>query len=157
MHDDCEVRQGVFAAKLEVVNGELVAALTGEHFGADDADVASAVTGSCAGQAMMDGESPVYLVRDSVVDVAVRSKRRMGDCGTEAFTRVVLGALSLPKSDLSSRLRNAVASVIGMTWVDAPWDGEMSEDDVEKVFDELGVETESRADSKDNQENEERN
>ena len=47
--------------------------------------------------------------------------------------------VELPESDLSERLEEAVGSTIGMTWADAHWNGEMSEDEVDETFDELGV------------------
>ena len=55
------------------------------------------------------------------------------------FTRVILGSLELPETDLSKRLRDAVQQVIGLPWTDAPWSGPMTDEEVEEVFEELGV------------------
>lgn len=154
--------QGVFGVRLEMSGGGLSAVLTGEHFRPDELDVAAAVSGPSALEAATTDSSPVYLVRDSVVGLAVRSmdvaaRRGSPDChsgqggapcgvcekcmdeGREAFTRVILGSLELPECDLARRVSDAVASVIGLAWTDAPWNGAMSDGDVEEVFTKMGV------------------
>lgn len=154
---------GVFAVELHIRNGNRVeAVLTGEHFCADEAGIAKAVSGIDGTSLSDDSDAHVYFVRDSVVKLALMSRRRAlrsglsecasgtcnepcGDCEecrnaeSDAFTRVILGAIELPSGDLSDRLRDAVSSVIGMVWADAPWESAMTDEEVEEVFNELGV------------------
>jgi len=153
---------GVFAVRIDVGDHGVEAVLTGEHFGPDEIGVARAVVGEESAKSVANGGSPVYLARDSVVKLAVSSMRRAlrsgasdctsgtcgepcGDCETcraaerEVFTRVILGAIELPDGDLSERLREAVSSVIGMTWADAPWEQAMTEEEVDEVFTETGT------------------
>lgn len=158
---------GVFPVKLEFGENGIEAVLTGDYFGPDEIGVAKAMACEDGARSVANGGSPVYLVRDSVVKLAVSSMRRAlrsgasdctsgtcgepcGDCETcsaaerEVFTRVILGALELPDGDLSERLRDAVSSVIGLTWSDAPWEKAMTEEEAEEVFVELGVEKANR-------------
>lgn len=154
---------GVFAVELRMRNVPRVeAVLTGEHFSVDETGMAKAIAGRDGSALVANGGSPVYLVRDSVVKLALMSRRRAlrsgmsecasgtcnepcGDCEecrnaeSDAFTRVILGAMELPSGDLSDRLRDAVSSVIGMVWADAPWESAMTDEEVEEVFNELGV------------------
>jgi len=154
---------GVFAVRIEVGDHGVEAVLTGEHFGPDEIGVARAVVGEESAKSVANGGSPVYLARDSVVKLAVSSMRRAlrsgasdctsGTCGEpcgyceecrnaekDAFTRVILGAIELPPGSLAEGLREAVSSVIGLPWSDAPWEGAMTDEEVAEVFDELGVE-----------------
>lgn len=148
---------GCFAAKM--TPGLSMEIVDGCHFGADEKDIANAISGDHANSAIADGTSPMFLVKDSVVRTAMRSKRNaiaagLSDCHDgangeacghceicrdaerEAFTRVVLAGAELPHGDLPSRLRTAVMSVTGMAWVDAPWEGAMSDEEVNEVFEE---------------------
>ena len=154
--------QGLFAVRLDMSGGCLSAVLTGEHFGVDETDIAKAMAGVCADVSDGYSNSPLYLVRDSVVGLAVRlmdiaATRGSADChggqsgapcgkcekcmeeGRDAFTRVVLGSLELPECDLAKRVSDAVASVIGLAWTDAPWNGAMSDGEVGEVFTKIGV------------------
>lgn len=155
-----EDTQGAFAVKLSFDNG-VSAVLTGEHFNPDEVEVARVIVANESKESVACGGSPVYLVRDSVMRLALSARRNAlrtmsectsgtcgepcGDCDTcraaerDAFTRVILGAMELPSGDLSDRLRDSVSSVIGMVWADAPWEGAMTEEEVEDVFNELGV------------------
>lgn len=154
---------GVFFVELIVGVGPRVEArLTGEHFMPDEIGIAKAVAVKYGSASVANGGSPVYLVRDSVVRLAMMSRNRalragLSECtsGTcnepcgyceecmnaerDAFTRVILGAIELPPGSLAEGLREAVSSVIGLTWADAPWEGAMTDEEVAKVFDELGV------------------
>lgn len=154
--------QGWFAVKIEMRGTRAVAVLTGDHFRPDQKDIANAVTGCEGSDSALEGRSPVYLVKDSVVGVALGAYRmkqglKIVDCHDGArgkpcgkcskcmearermFTRVILGSLELPETDLSKRLRDAVQQVIGLPWTDAPWSGTMTDEEVEEVFEELGV------------------
>lgn len=155
---------GLFAVELLVKSGSRVEArLTGEHFRPDEIGIAKAVVVKYGSASVANGGSPVYLVRDSVVRLAMMSRGRAlraglsectsgtcnepcGDCEEcrnaekDAFTRVILGAMELPSGDLSDRLRKAMSSVIGMVWADAPWESAMTDEEVEDVFRELGIE-----------------
>ena len=155
---------GLFAVELLVKGGPRVEAmLTGEHFRPDEIGIAKAVAAKCGSESVVNGGTPVYLVRDSVVRLAMMSRNRAlrsglsectsgtcnepcGDCEEcrnaekDAFTRVILGAIELPPGSLAERLREAVSSVIGLPWADAPWDCAMTDEEVAEVFDELGVE-----------------
>lgn len=157
---DSQEKQGLFAVRLSMKNGVPVAVLTGDHFGAESASVARAVSRAESRNAMLSGESPVYLVKDAVVRLAVNARRRAlidglsschsGDkgkpCGKceicaaaedAAFTRIVLGSMEAIKG--FEHLRTALSSVIGSTWVDAPWDVGMTEEEVEEVLEEMNV------------------
>ena len=155
---------GVFLVKLIVGGGPRVEVrLTGEHFRPDEIGIAKAVAVKYGSESVANGGSPVYLVRDSVVRLALMSRKRalragLSECtsGTcnepcgyceecrnaekDAFTRVILGAIELPTGSLAECLREAVSSVIGLPWADAPWEGAMTDEEVAEVFDELGVE-----------------
>lgn len=155
---------GVFFVELIVGGGPRVEArLTGEHFRPDEIGIAKAVAVKCWSASVANGGSPVYLVRDSVVRLAMMSRDRalragLSECtsGTcnepcgnceecrnaerDAFTRVILGAIELPDGSLAEGLREAVSSVIGLPWADAPWDGAMTDEEVAEVFDKLEVE-----------------
>lgn len=154
--------QGWFAVRIEMRGTRPVAILTGDHFRPDEREIANAVAGVDSKESIGSGKSPVYLVKDCVVDIAFRTSRmklgtklvdchdglRGKPCGTcqkckdamdRIFTRVILGALELPDADLSKRLISAIRNVIGMPWVDAPWSGPMTEEDVKRIFEELGV------------------
>lgn len=154
--------QGWFAVKIEMRGTRPVAVLTGDHFWSNEREIANAVSRVDGNESAIAGGSPVYLVKDSVVGVALcasRTKRclkivdchdgpRGKPCGkcrkcmesrARIFTRVILGSLELPETDLSKRLRDAVQQVIGLPWTDAPWSGPMTDEEVEEVFEELGV------------------
>jgi hypothetical protein len=154
--------QGWFAVKIEMRGTRAVAVLTGDHFGPDERDIANAVAGVDGRESAVSGGSPVYLVKDSVVRVAIgvyRQKQSLGlsdchdglrgkPCGRctkcmeareRMFTRVVLGALDLPENELSKKLRESIQNVIGLSWSDAPWSDPMTDEEVEAAFEELGV------------------
>ena len=154
--------QGWFLVRIEMRGRVPVAVLTGDHFWPDEKDIANAVAGVDGKESAIAGGSPLYLVKDSVVRVALGAARmksalKLSDCHDGArgkpcgkcdkckdarermFTRVILGSLELPENDLSKRLRDAVQQVIGLPWTDAPWSVPMTDEEVEEVFEELGV------------------
>ena len=156
--------QGLFAVRIEMRGGSLVAALTGEHFGPEEQGIAFAMARADSERDVAAGRSPTYLVKDSVIEIAYRMYRlalkhdasncHAGDCGgpcgmcdrckaiaMEQFTMVVLGSLDLPKGDLPERLTSAVGSAVGLSRTDAPWARPMTEEEVERVFDLLDVKT----------------
>lgn len=153
---------GWFLVRIEMRGTRAVAVLTGDHFGPGQREIANAVAGMDGKESVADGGSPVYLVKDSVVGLALSASRmksalKLADChdglrgkpcGTcekcaeeraRMFTRVILGALELPGGDLPKRLRETIQQVIGMPWADAPWSEPMTDEEVERVFEELGV------------------
>lgn len=154
--------QGWFLVKIEKRGPRPVAVLTGDHFWPDQKDIANAVAGVDSKESVLYGKSPIYLVKDSVMRVALgacRTKQalKLMDCNEglhgkpcgkcekckeareKMFTRAILGALELPDDDLSVKLRDAIRNVIGLSWSDAPWCEPMTEDEVNEVFEELGV------------------
>lgn len=153
---------GWFLVRIEMRGTRAVAVLTGDHFGPDQRAVANAVAGMDGKESVASGGSPVYLVKDSVVGLALAAARmksalktadchagpRGKPCGTcetcrdardRLFTRVILGALELPGGDLPKRLRETIRQVVGLAWADAPWSEPMTDEEVERVFEELGV------------------
>ena len=133
--------RGLFAVRLPADGGEARARLTGVHYRAAERRMAHKAAESDETAAIAEGRSPTYLVPDSIVGLAKNIARRCRserDKG-EAFSWAMAWGVELPESDLSERLEEAVGSTIGMTWADAPWNGEMSEDEVDETFDELGV------------------
>ena len=150
---------GVFFVELVVGGGPRVEArLTGEHFKPDEIGISKAVAVKYGSASVANGGSPVYLVRDSVVRLALMSSKRalragLSECtsGTcnepcgyceecrnaekDAFTRVILGAIELPPGSLAEGLREAVSSVIDLPWADAPWDGAMTDEEGAEGFD----------------------
>lgn len=154
--------QGWFLVRIEMRGTGPVAVLTGDHFGPDQKSIANAVAGVDGKESVAAGGSPVYLVKDSVVGIALgayrnKSALKMSDCRRgafgrpcgkcgkcinareRAFTRVILGSLELPKNEMTDRVRGAVQRVIGLQWADAPWSSPMTDEEVEEVFEELGV------------------
>lgn len=156
-------KQGLFACKIVVNNGKVEVALTGDHYGADEHGVARAMARTDGAFSAAKGGSPIYLVKDSVVDVAVRLYRRglrheasgchdgpkgkpCGKCARcksialEQFSMVVLGTLDLPEAGgLSERVGDAVRQAVGLAWSDAPWARAMTEKEVERVFEVLEI------------------
>ena len=152
---------GWFAVKLEAKDGKVTAVLTGDHFGEAESGVAKAVAAMDSKRSVLDGGSPVYLVRDSAVGLAAYSAKKSvkdvsecrrgakgGPCGRcaeckrarrDAFTHAILGSIELPCGDLSGRIKESVSSALGLMWLDAPWEGPMSEEDVDKLFDAMRV------------------
>ena len=154
--------QGWFAVKIEMRGTRPAAILTGDHFWPDEREIANAVVGVDGRESAISGGSPTYLVKDSVVRVALGASRtkhslsladchegpRGKPCGKCAkcaeareiiFTRVILGGLELPECNLSKNLREAVRQVVGLPWADAPWSSPMTEGEVGNVFEELGI------------------
>lgn len=152
---------GWFAVKLEAKDGKVTAVLTGDHFREDELGVAKSIAAMDGKQSVLSGGSPVYLVSDSAVGLAAYSakksvknvsKCRRGGrgkpCGRceecqrarrDAFTHAILGSMELPGGDPSERIRGSVSSALGLMWLDAPWEGPMSEEDVDKLFDAMKV------------------
>lgn len=153
-------RQGLFAVRISMKNGIPVAILTGDHFDCGSTNVAYAISKVESKEAMLRKESPMYLVRDTVVRLAMDTRRRAliggfsechagnkgkpcGNCKKciaakdAAFTRVILGSMEIP--DNIDNLKTSLSSVIGLTWMDAKWDNAMTNEEVEKVFDEIGI------------------
>lgn len=154
--------QGLFGVKFEIVDGSLCAVLTGDHYSGGETAKALKAFVEDSKSVLMLGSSPVYLVRDTVVRVAVQMMRRMirdeavdchegengwpcGSCKTceaakkEAFTHVVIGNLEVPVSELQIRLDSVVRSTVGLGWVDSPWWPPFTDEEVKEVFEELGV------------------
>lgn len=133
--------RGLFAVRLPVEDGEIKARLTGVHYGAVARRKAYEAVARDERVAMTEGRSPTYLVPDSVVGLARNLVRRCDDPQSkdDAFAGAVIWGLDLPGSGLGERLEDAVGAAIGMTWSDAPWNGAMSEEEVDEVFEELGV------------------
>ena len=155
---------GVFAVKLSFLDG-ISAEFTGEHFIKDDIGLAVAKYG--ASDRSRGCKSPVYLVSDSIVRLALAAKRnavRMGmsDCTSgiygepcndceicrkaerEAFTRAVLGGIRIP-GEFHGRLMVALSKSIGMTCY-IPLDAPMTEREVEEAFKEMGTERKGETD-----------
>jgi hypothetical protein len=154
--------QGWFLVRIDKRGTRPVAVLTGDHFGPDQKEIANAVAGVDGNDSIKAGGSPVYLVKDSVVAIALgaskkKSALKLTDCRDgvrgkpcgkcnkcieakeRMFTRIILGSIELPRTELSDRVRDAVQNVIGLQWADAPWCEPMTEDEVNEVFEELGV------------------
>lgn len=154
--------QGWFLVRIEMRGTRPVAVLTGDHFCPDQKTIANAVAGVDGKESVAAGNSPVYLVKDSVVRVALGASRmkqalKLMDCNDglhgkpcgkcekcraareKMFTRVILGAIELPDNNLSMKLIDAIRNVIGLSWADAPWEEPMTEDEVNEVFEEQGV------------------
>ena len=131
--------RGLFAVRLPVEDGEVKARLTGVHYVARCKAYEAVARDERV--AMAEGRSPTYLVQDSVVGLARNLLRKCNNQQSkdDAFARAVIWGLNLPVSGLAERLEDAVGSAIGMTWADAPWNGAMSEEEVDEVFEELGV------------------
>lgn len=157
---DSQEKQGLFAVRISIKNGVPVAILTGKHFNSESIDTAYDLLLAESKNAILRSKSPVYLVKDSVVKLALDAMRnalsygmsscRAGNkgkpCGTcmtclaakdEAFTRVVLG--SIEPIEGFQHLQIALSRAIGSTRVDATWDIRMSDKEVEEVFSSLGV------------------
>jgi hypothetical protein len=153
-------RGGLFAAKLSVVDGAVAAVLTGDHYENTKGDPFPHLLGQALRDAISEHGSPVYPVPDSVVEAAVAAMRRAPSSGLskcqdgekgkacghcpecvaarrEAFTMSIMWGLLLPCDDLANRLGKCVASAIGKVSSDVPWAREMSDDEVDKVFDEV--------------------
>lgn len=151
-----------FGVRLEVVDGSLCAVLTGDTYDGISIDKGIGTFEATSRSALASDSSPVYLVRETVIRVAVQMMRRMirdeavdchegengkpcGQCKTceaakrEAFTHVVLGNLIIPGTDLQVRLDPVVRSTIGLGWVDSPWWPPLTDEEVEEIFEELGV------------------
>lgn len=148
-----------FAAKLEMLDGNLCARLT-DVFREGEESTANAVAGMAAKDAvtgMSEAVSPAFLVPASVVGVAIRAAKREikpGDCTCiecngspcgaldcakcravrrEAFTWAILGGMLLPECALRGRLCSAVRSVLGLSWADSGCGGDDPE--LEKAMD----------------------
>lgn len=155
MKDD--VGHGWFLVRLSVRDGKVVAELTGDHFMGYERDKAYKAVVDGARRSVSDGKSPVYMIRDPVVGIALSAARRAERCGLskchegvggkpcgicetclaaerESFTRVILGCVDIPGCEIADRLYDAVASTIGMSCVDAPWADEMTDEEITKVF-----------------------
>lgn len=153
---------GLFAVRLETVGGSICAMLTGEHWEAGDAELAKSAARDSVKKALAKEGSPIYLVSDAVVELAFRAVWRAfrdeipdchdgengkpcGSCRAceaarrEAFTDAVIGSLELQGNDFGKRLDDAVRSVIGLTWLNAPWTRPMTQDEVLETFRKLGV------------------
>ncbi len=153
------VGQGWFAVKLQIRDGRTVAELTGDHFRSGQEDAANDAVSIGLKHAISEGESPVYLVRDSMVEVAVGAARRatrsgLSDCNRgiggkpcgecerclaaqrEAFTSVILCGVDLPEDGVSARLCETVPSVLGMSFADAPWKEGMTDKEVNDILEE---------------------
>lgn len=162
MFDGNENKQGLFAFKIKAVDGKVSAVLTGQHFDAAEADVAKAILAEEDRKSVVNGDSPIYLARDSMVRTAMGAYahylkcvlstchdgpkgKACGKCKTckdaqrDAFSWVIISDANLPETDLTARVVCAVSSVIGRTWADAPWSKPMDEEEVEEVFRKLGV------------------
>ncbi len=153
---------GLFGVKFDIVDGDLCAVLTGDHYSGGEAIRAVSMSDKTSKDAHIAGSSPTYLARDTVVRVAMQMMDRMlrygavdchdgrggkpcGSCKAcettkrEAFTHVLIGNLAVPGSDLHNRLDKAVRSTIGLAWTDSPWMEPFTEEEVEEVFEEMGV------------------
>jgi len=147
--------QGLFAVHLRMSADSIYAELTGDHYRSDEKEKAFQYVQG------VSFSSPAYLVSDGVVDLALRAYRQAprrglsechegrrgkscGECPEclkarrKAFTQVILGHVEYPSGPLQERLQKAVHSVIGMTWMDDSWSEGMTEEEVQKVFDEIG-------------------
>ena len=154
--------QGWFLVRIEMRGTRPVAVLTGDHFCPDQKEIANAVAGVDSRESVVHGKSPIYLVKDSVMRVALGSSRtklalKLMDCNDglhgkpcgkcekcraareKMLTMVILGAIELPDNNLSMKLMDAIQNVIGLSWADLPWEDPMTEDEVNEVFEELGV------------------
>lgn len=153
---------GWFLIRIDMRGTRPVAVLTGDHFGPDQREIANAVAGVDGKESVASGGPPVYLVKDSVVGLAISASRMKGalklsechdglrgkPCGKcercreardRMFANVILGALELPGGDLPRRLRETIQQVVGIPWADAPWSDPMTDEEVKRVFEELGV------------------
>ena len=135
MHDGA---QGCFAVKFSMVDGDIAAVLI-DHFKSTDAHVANAVAGCDLLSAMSEYESPTYLVPDSIMSLAAELHDRDVEPKLNAVTTIVINGVKLPDSDLSKKLKVSLADTIGMFWSDAHWEGEMTEEKVEEVFNVFGA------------------
>lgn len=132
---------GLFAVRLVPDWGGTVrAAPTGEHFGAHEHGAAEFTAEEAGRESVASGGSPVFLVRDATMRLAIGAMRRAiraGRSSREAFTHVILGGIG---ERAPERLADAVMSVTGILRLDEPWAGAMEENEVSLALSELAAE-----------------
>ena len=57
---------------------------------------------------------------------------------------MLLGKIELPDDSLAQRLRAALGSVIGMNWIDAPWEIELTQPEIKRLLKEIGISQENK-------------
>lgn len=164
---------GLFTARISADDGRIAVVLTGDHYAANESDAVAALQRKEQGVALAHDASPLYLIRDTGVRLAVDARRRVlqhgfegchdgrrnRPCGTcvactrakvNAQTRVLLSKIELPDDSLAQRLRAALGSVIGLNWIDAPWEVELTQPEINKLLKEIGISQENKGE-KDNE------
>lgn len=168
-----EDKAGYFTVKLISENGDVEARLTGDHFVHDEDWIAKSVASEDGKRSVVDGGSPVYLVRDAETSLAVgaarKAAKRVSECHdgpkgspcckfdkcklcrtamSNAFTFSMLSCMALPEGELSDRLRESLSSVIGLAWMRSEWAGEMSDEDVDLIFTRMKVKNNKEGEKK---------
>ena len=158
---------GLFTARISADDGRIAVVLTGDHYAADESDAVAALQRKEQGMALAHDASPIYLIRDIGVRLAVDARRRVlqhwfegchdgrrnRPCGTcvacmrakvNSQTRVLLGKIELPDDSLSQHLRAALGRVIGLNWIDAPWEVELTQPEINRLLKEIGISQEKK-------------
>ena len=158
---------GLFTARISADDGRIAVVLTGDHYAANESDEVATLKRKEQCVALAHDASPLYLIRDTGVRLAVDARqrvlqhgfdgchdgRRNRPCGTcvactrakvNAQTRVLLGKIELPDDSLAQRLRAALGSVIGMNWIDAPWEIELTQPEIKRLLKEIGISQENK-------------
>lgn len=153
---------GLFTARISADEGRIAVVLTGDHYAANESYAVAALLRKERGVALAHDASPLYLIRDTGVRLAVDARRRVlqhgfdgchdgrrnRPCGTcvactrekvNAQTRVLLGKIELPDDSLAQRLRAALGCVIGMNLIDAPWEVELTQPEINRLLEEIGI------------------
>lgn len=164
---------GLFTARISADDGRIAVVLTGDHYAANESDEVAALQRNEHGMDLANDASPLYMIRDTGVRLAVDASRRVlqhgfdgchdghrnRPCGTcvactrakvNAQTRVLLGKIELPDDSLAQRLRAALGSVIGLNWIDAPWEVELTQPEINRLLKEIGISQENKGE-KDNE------
>lgn len=150
---------GLFEVRICASEGKVRAILTGRHFPADEADMATRHAESENAKALSGEGAPTFLVMDPVVAFAVDAAERAprnglspchegkgspcGTCGTcmeamrEAFTASMLRGMD-PPGPLGDRLKITVMSVMGIPRIGIPWGKAMSEEEVNDMLERVG-------------------
>lgn len=158
---------GLFTARILADDGRIAVVLTGDHYAADESNAVAALQRKEHGVALAHDASPLYLIRDTGVRLAVDARRRVLQHGFEgchdgrrnrpcgicvsctrakvsAQTRMMLGKIELPDDSLAQRLRAALGSVIGLNWIDAPWEIELTQPEINRLLKEIGISQEKK-------------
>ena len=126
-----EINSGNILVRFDFGDG-VAKVIPEDSFADGEETVAKAVVAADVREAMLQGRSPLYLVRKRDARLAVSAAKRMGG-DHDAMVTSILGAVDIAGGEFAEAVRNSVMGVTGLIVSRSPYDCDEESEIIEEM------------------------